>query len=320
MIGGRIRPRCQTFMKRLFHDRPSLGRTTEHLDSVCRRYGIEGIEIVKARADTKLVARGRHPEWGDVAVKAVDAIARPNNAYSDLHVDRMVASADWTIFPRIHALGLGYSITHWVEHRDGFLSGDDMTPLHDFCDSLRAWGHRTAEARNLSEAEVKSVTRFYVQTTIRRMLYWSARRCLSSCGRFVAHRRDLVGHIERMADLAGMVQLQHTMMLSDLNMNNVLYDGREERLVVVDFEAMRPGSFLFDAVFYLTFLIIKDAPPEVTAPLAQYIFSSDYMESDVSKDFFRSFAAYVLGTYMVIDGRDDATIERALAIIDNASA
>jgi hypothetical protein len=307
-------------MKRLFHDRPSLGRTGEHLKTVCRRYGVAGIEILKARADTKLVARGRHPEWGDVVVKAVDAIARPRNAYADLHVDRMVASADRTIFPRIHTLGLGYSISHWVEHRDGFLSGDDMTPLHDFCDSLRDWGNLTAEARTLSEAEVKSISRFYVQTTIRRMLYRSARRCLSSCRRFVVHRRDLVGHIERMADLAGGVQLQHTMMLSDLNIENVLYDGREDRLVVVDFEAMRPGSFLFDAVFYLTFLIIKDAPPEVTAPLAQYIFSSDYMGSAGNKEFFRSFAAYVLGTYMIIDGRDDATIERALAIIDSASA
>jgi len=305
-------------MKGLFHDRDSLSRSADRLQDLSERHSIGDLTVIKERRDSKVIAKGWHPEWGRVALKVVDPIASPGQAFSDLHIDNIVAREESTIFPQVHSFDLGYSIVQWIDDGDvgnaaaGFLS---RFPLVEFAEALRMWGSGTSKGQRLLVHEIRSIVRFYVQVTIRRMLYRSASRCVSSCARFILQRAELVGHIETMASMAPTLELERTMMLSDLHIENVLYDRPLGRLVVVDFEAMRPGSYVFDVVFYLSFLIIKGAPREVTDRLARHIFGSEYMSSDSNVLFFRSFAAYMISTFMIIDGHRRGAVEDSLDII-----
>jgi len=310
-------------MKGMFHDRASLRRSADRLWGLAEIHGISDLTVIKERRDSKLIAKGRHPEWGKVALKVVDPIASPGQAFSDLHIDTIVAREDSSIFPQIRSFDLGYSIVQWIDADDvGIAAAGSLSkfPIVEFAEAIREWGSGTSKGERLSVHEIRSIVRFYVQVTIRRMLYRSASRCVSSCARFILQRAELVGHIECMASSAHTLELERTMMLSDLHIENVLYDRPLGRLVVVDFEAMRPGSYVFDVVFYLSFLIIKGAPREVTDRLARHVFGSEYMSSDSSVLFFRSFAAYMISTFMIIDGHASESIRDSLNIIDTTTA
>jgi hypothetical protein len=188
-------------------------------------------------------------------------------------------------------------------------------PVLDFVDELAAWCTRHGGDRQLEASEVLSSVRFYVETTVRRMGYRSAANCLEACVRF---RRDvdrIGGHVDRMIALAPELRLVETPMFSDVQVGNVLFSGRDHRLVLVDHEALRPGNWLFDVVFLTSSLVIHQVPRRPLETLAGRVFSPDFMPTDEVVRFFRSFAAYVAETFMAIDGRGRREIEARLDMI-----
>jgi hypothetical protein len=317
MFESRVRARCQKYMKGLFRERPGTQEPTHHVHRAAQRHGITGLVILKKRRD-KVIARGEHPEWGEVALKTLDPVADPMPARAGLYTDRFVADHPARFLPAIHAFGLGYSVSEWIDgghvHEIGAGSMKDL-PVLDFVDELAAWCTSRGEDRQLEASAVLSSVRFYVETTVRRMGYRSAANCLEACVRFRREVDRIGGHVDRMVALAPELCLRETPMFSDVQVGNVLFSGRDHRLVLVDFEALRPGNWLFDVVFLMSSLVIHQLPRRLLETLAGRIFSPDFMPTDEVERFFRSFAAYVTETYMTIDGRGRREIEARLDMI-----
>jgi hypothetical protein len=321
MIASRVRPRCQSFMSRLFLHRPSVAADSAHFEEVVRRFGITDVRVVKSRRDTKVIARGTHPEWGAVAVKVIDPIASPGVAYQGLYADGVVAENPASILPRIHAFGLGYSVSEWIEGEET-RTVDHTTfrsmPLLTLADDLATWSCRFAGPTRLEETAVLATIRFYIGVTVRRMQYRGVAKCVSACARFAADRKRLGGFVDSMAALAPQLRLERTLMLSDLHPGNVIYSRGDHRLVYVDYEPLRPGNYTFDIVFFLSFLMARKYPREVTDRLARHVFSESYMRCPAAVRFFRAFACYVVSAYMTIDGYDRASIEANLDALRTA--
>lgn len=311
MFESRIRPRCQTYMKGLFLDRSSTTRPSDHVQRAAKRHGITDLTVLKTRPD-KLIARGVHPEWGRVALKVTNPVYNSIPAHSGFYTDGVVAAHPAAFLPAIHSFGLGYSVSAWI---DGQLIGEidrdrcEAAPVTDFVDALHGWCSQRSEHRRLDTSDILSIVRFYVETTVRRMRYRSASNCVRACVRFRRDEQRLGGYVDEMINLAPDLDLDETLMFSDVQMANVVVDNRDNRLVLVDFEALRPGNSLFDVVFWLSSIMIYQLPQRLLDTLARHVFSPDFMPSTECVRFFHAFAAYVIETYMTIDGRGRGAIE-----------
>jgi hypothetical protein len=107
-------------------------------------------------------------------------------------------------------------------------------------------------------------------------------------------------------------------MFSDVQTWNVLLRQRDNRLVLVDYEALRPGNVLFDVVFWLCSLMIHSAPRPLVEAVARHVFSPQLMPGREASRFFRTFALYVTETYMTIDGRGRDEIEDGQGVLFEA--
>jgi hypothetical protein len=67
-----------------------------------QQLGIDRLRIVKRRRDTKVVARGVHPAWGDVILKVLNPVHAPHRAYTQLHIDSLLSRRPSPLFPRLH--------------------------------------------------------------------------------------------------------------------------------------------------------------------------------------------------------------------------
>jgi hypothetical protein len=114
MFESRVRPRCRKYMKGLFLERPGTQDSTHHVHRAAQRHGITGLVILKKRRD-KVIARGEHPEWGAVALKTLDPVSDAIPARAGLYTDGVVAEHPARFLPGIHALGLGYSVSEWID-------------------------------------------------------------------------------------------------------------------------------------------------------------------------------------------------------------
>jgi hypothetical protein len=321
MLESRIRPRCQRYMKGLFLNRPGMLRPAEYLQRAAERHGVTDLAILKTRKD-RVIARGVHPEWGRVALKATDPALDSITAHSAHHTDGLVAANPASFLPTIHAVGLGYSVSEWIDGqhvRELDRRSLDALPVIDFVDALRAWCSARSTPRPLETSAILSIVRFYVETTVRRMSYQSASNCVRASARFRRDEKRIGGYVDEMVGLAPELGLHETLMFSDVQMWNVLFSQRDNRLVLVDFEALRPGSSLFDMVFWLCSLMIHRLPRPPLDALANHLFSSDLMPSRQCVRFFRSFAAYVTETYMTIDGHGRRGIEATMEVIRAAA-
>jgi hypothetical protein len=321
MLDSRIRPRCQAYMKGLFLNRPGTVRPTDHIERAAHRHGITDLRILKTRRD-RVIASGAHREWGKVALKATDPVYTSIPAHSGFHTDGLVAAHPSPFLPTMHAFGLGYSVSEWIDGqliRDMDRSECEDVPLTDFVDALRVWCSRHSEQRPLETHEVLSIVRFYVETTVRRMSYRSAWNCVRACARFRREEQRLGGYVDEMVSLAPELGLDATLMFSDVQMGNVVFNKHENRLVLIDFEALRPGNFRFDVVFWLSSMMLHRLPRPLLDNLASHVFAGDLMYSSVCSRFFRNFAMYVTETYMTIDGHDQAEIERILEVLQAAA-
>jgi hypothetical protein len=321
MLARRIRSRCKNFMRRLFLRRPTVTNNTDHLHDAAARHGVTGVTIIKARTDSKLIARGLHPEWGTVAVKAIDPIMSSIHANSARYTDGLVTEHPTPFLPKVYASGVGYSVTEWIDGpailRLGPVHQEDL-PATTFVDSLGSWCTMLGDGAPLETSSILSIVRFYIETTVRRMEYRSAWRCAAACARFQRHESRLGGYIDDMASLAPELGLHETPMFSDVHAGNLVYCGESDRIVLVDFEALRPGHYLFDVVFCMASLMIAGIPRSVTEGLADHLFSPAHVPPGAPAEFFRSFASYIVATYMTIDGRPGTLIDRNLDVIQSA--
>jgi hypothetical protein len=308
-------------MKRLFLHRPGTARPTDHMERAAERHALTDLTILKTRPD-RVIARGVHAEWGRVALKATDPFINAIPAHSGRLTDDRVAARPASFLPTVHAVGLGYSVSEWVDGRhvhDLDPEIREALPVIDFIEALRAWCCDGSEQKPLEPSAVRSIIRFYVETTVRRMGYRSAANCLRASARFRRDQRRLGGYVDEMIALATDLGLQETLMFSDVQIWNVLFSPRDNRLVLVDFEALRPGSYLFDAVFWLSSLMIHGLPRPLIEPVARHVFSPDLMPTSDCVRFFRSFAAYVVETYMTIDGHGRGAIQAKLEVLPAAA-
>jgi hypothetical protein len=306
----------------LFLHRPALRLAHEHLHAAAGRHRVTDIEIIKVRKDTKIIARGSHPEWGDVAVKAIDPVANSIHAHAAAMTDRLVVDRPASFLPTVHASGPGYVITEWIQgsgvrYVSPAVAG--QLPFEEFVDALATWCRGSTATGVMEAPAVLSALRFYVETTIRRMRYRTASRCIAACVTLRRDRGALATSIDEMAGMASRLELPATLMFSDVHMDNLVTRATDDRIVMVDYEALRPGSYLFDVVFCLASMMIARFPKEAAERLAAHVFSSAFMPSGLASAFFRRFAGYVVTTYMTIDGVPRSEIEANQAIIYSAA-
>jgi hypothetical protein len=321
MLESRIRPRCQTYMKALFLNRPGSVRPIDHIQRAAERHGLTDLAILKTRKD-KIIARAVHHEWGRVALKVTDPVLNSVQAHSGYHTDGLVAATPAPFLPAIHAFGLGYSVSEWIDGphvHDLDRNSCEALQVTDFVDNLQAWCSRRPEQKVLETTAILSIVRFYVETTVRRMRYRSAANCLRACVRFRGDEKRLGGYVDEMVRLAPSLALKETPMFGDVQVWNVMVSQTDHRLVLVDFEALRPGNSLFDVVFWLASLMIHRLPRPLLDRLAHHIFSPDLMPSGDCIRFFCSFATYVTETYMTIDGHGWREIEPNLEVLRGAA-
>jgi hypothetical protein len=305
-------------MKTLFLERKSVGGGQEYLEATANRFGIKDIEVVIVRKDSKIIARGMHPDWGAVALKVVDPFVSDRVAFKALYADEFFAANPAGIFPRMYEFDLGYSISEWIHGKEVAVvdrTTMESLPVIELVEAVREWSVTSSKGLELSEREILSILRFYVAASIRRMDYRGASKCLMASLRFAADRRQLTGLVDEMASVARHLRLERGMMLTDLNPWNLIHDKSADRLVYVDLEPMRPGSFLFDAVFLLANMIIERMPSPLTSSLAGHLFSESWMPDPAVLGFFRRFASYLIWTYMTIDGQSPSLIRANVAML-----
>jgi hypothetical protein len=318
MIADRVVSRCQSYMRILFLDRAGPADTAAHLERMMDRHGLSDVRIVKTREDSKVIARGIHAEWGHVGIKVIDPIASPGLAYQGLNADALVTEHPSRMLPRIYDHGLGYSVVEWIDGEESKLVDPTRfteLPFVELVDDVADWCSRAHPAEPLDESAIQAILRFYIHVTVRRMSYRDAGQCLSAAVRFGRDRQRVAGFLDQMAALAPRLRLARTMMLSDLHPRNVIHDGSGRRMVFIDYEAMRPGSYLFDVVFLLAYLVAMGAPRATTERLGAHVFSPSYLGCSAADPFFRAFASYIAATYMTVDGDAPASVEAALAAI-----
>jgi hypothetical protein len=308
-------------MAGLFLRRPALNDSLGHIHSVARLHGLTDLSVVKSRADTKVICRARHPEWGSVAVKALDPILNSKGAHSAHYTDGLTAAHPARFLPRVYARGDGYSITEWIDgsslrHLDR--RQRQGLPVLEFADAIRSWCGNLSAGSGLEPGHVGSILRFYVQTTIRRMNYHGASRCLKACAAFLRHQRRLGQYIDDMVSLIPELRLQATPMFSDVQVSNVLYADGSDRLVLIDHEGLKHGNYLFDLAFFFGSLLIYRYPPSLTGSFGNHLFGGTHIPLGPPEEFFRRFVAYVVEAYMTIDGRPRSAIDENLGVIWNA--
>jgi hypothetical protein len=323
MLESRIRPRCQSLMKGLFLDghvyANGNGILPAYVRDVQQRHGITDLRVLKIRRDTKVIARGRHPQWGDVAIKALDPITNSVGAASMSQTDAMVASDPAPFLPAVLAHDTGYSVTQWV---NGVLvtelrtvTGPGAEPFVEFFDTMGAWCVRGMDAAPLTAPEVVSIVRFHIDTTVRRMQYRGSSLCVASCVKFLRDEKRLRGYLDEVHELAPLLELPRTRMLSDLNTGNLIHEHESGRIMLIDHEALRRGHYLFDVVFFVASVIAARLPANLTDELAGRVLSREYMPSETADRFFRSLACYVAEAFMTIDGRPRREIDAAVAML-----
>jgi hypothetical protein len=305
----------------LFLHRPALRLAHEHLHAAADRHGVTDIEIIKVRKDTKIIARGAHPEWGAVAVKAIDPVASSIHAHAAAITDRLVLDHPASFLPAVYAAGPGYAISEWI-HGGGIQDASPIgqLPFEEFVDALATWCRGTSANGTMEPPALLSALRFYVETTIRRMRYRTATRCIAACAALRRDRAPLATSIDEMAAMASSIQLPATLMFSDVHAGNLCRARTGGHIVMVDYEALRPGCYLFDVVFCLASVMISRFPHEAAERLAAHVFSPACMPAGPASAFFRRFAEYVVTTYMTIDGAPRSEIEASQAIIRSAAS
>jgi hypothetical protein len=308
-------------MSGLFLRRPGLTDSLGHIHGVARLHGLTDLSVIKSRADTKVICRAHHPDWGSVALKALNPILSSRHAHSAHFTDGLTADHPARFLPRTYATGDGYSITEWIDginllqldrgQREGL-------PVIDFSDALGSWCGALSEESELEPGQVASILRFYVQTTVRRMDYRGGPRCLKACVAFLRHQRRLGQHIDDMVSLIPELGLEATPMFSDVQVGNVVHADASKRLVLIDHEGLKHGNYLFDLAFFFGSLLIHRYPRSVTVSFGNHLFGGTHIPLGPPEEFFRRFVAYVVEAYMTIDGQPRSAIDENLAVIWNA--
>jgi hypothetical protein len=320
-MGSRLASLC------IRHIRPRLlnaarfapGADQMHREAV--RLGIDSLRIIKHRRDSKVVARGTHPDWGAVILKVCDPVRSAPKAYAQLYIDSLLTRNPTEMFPRTLAFDLGYTVLQFVPGP----MADQLRAeeLHDlrlvpFVDELRTWcSASSSSSTTLAESECVSILKGYIERSLRRITYKSGYAALRASRQLVASKRQIRAQIRRLVEMTRGLSLRRTSMIGDMHPLNLIRSQDSGRLVIVDYEEIRPGNFAFDAAYLLVCLLLEYGVTPALEELASRVFCSTYTGGDDASEFFRAVAAYMVTVFMMVDGFDrkliDSTAEFLLA-------
>jgi hypothetical protein len=307
--------------RRRFIDEAALDADTDHAMIKAQQLDIERLRIIKRRRDTKVVARGVHSAWGDVILKVCNPIHTPHKAYTQLHIDSLLVQRPSALFPRLHDFGLGFSVMELVPGPTADHIGDERLEnlaLTSFADELAAWCQGPSANGCLTTSELCTVVRAYIDRSLRRLRYKEPLHAIGAYRRLLRGQRESRAQIGRLLDITSLLELPRTTMVGDIHPLNLIAAPQADRIVLVDYEEIRPGHFGFDAAYLLVCLIIRHGAKPALERLASHVFRDAYLGSREACGFYRLFATYMLTTFLAVDGAHDDIAKKAIALIRDA--
>jgi hypothetical protein len=318
---SRLASLCHRHIRPRLIDGTSFASGSDQVLREAARLEIDLVRIIKHRRDSKVVARGVPPTWGDVILKVCDPVSTAPKAYTQLYIDSLLTRYPAELFPRTLAFGLGYSV---LEFKRG-PTAEDLHPdeleaieLVQFVEELRTWCSSSTDAVGiLAEYECRSILRGYVERSLRRLRYKSGYAALRAWHQLTAKQWQIRGRIGALVEMTQGLSLRRTTMVGDMHPLNLICSRDSGRLVIVDNEEIRPGNYTFDATYLLVCLLLEYGVTPTLEELAQRVFCSAYAGGDDAAEFFRAVASYMLTVFMVVDNHDSKVIRSTTAFLDS---
>jgi hypothetical protein len=256
---------------------------TDQMHREAARLGIDSLRIIKHRRDSKVVAQGVHPTWGAVILKVCDPVRSAPKTYAQLYIDSLLTRHPAEIFPRTLAFDLGYTVLELVRGpmADQLRAEElDDLGLVPFVDELRTWCWKSSSGGTLAEYESISILKGHVERSVRRLTYKSGYAALRAPHQLAANQRQIRGRIGELVEMAQALSLRRTSMVGDMHPLNLIRSQDSGKLVIVDYEDIRPGNFAFDASYLLVCLLLEYGVTPALEELAGRVFCSTYTGGD----------------------------------------
>lgn len=216
-------------------------------------------------AAAKAVFRCSHPDFGPCVAKVVSASGSRRKAAAFTEAVRFAQALEIGLFPRIFAVGSNHTVEEYVAGTPlGAARAADFERLdfRTFFEHLRAASGPADEKVPLTPREVEEIATRILQKMLRpprELPYrkqWSLLRSVERGWGAIEPAWDAL------VETAVRTRIPRTLAVEDLGTWNVIVrPGRS--LVVVDFDFVRSGHWLFDVCWFLGSLLRTECPPEI---------------------------------------------------------
>ena len=273
-----------------FFDSRQLG--SQYWSDMLARAGVELVEVVRVRADTRGVFLVEHPEHGRCVLKTVFAARHPAQGFANQAIATLVTASASPIFPRVFEATPDYTVEEYVEGRKfrEWLNSDfDQNAILEYFEGMKDWSTSAPGLDPnalLSPTEIREVCREYIVKCLNHARYFSSTKRIRSARRFFQEGNALADRIGWLWSAAERVGLPREMMCGDMGNVNLLVQSGTGRVFNIDYETMGPGHRGFDCAYFLSSLTKLDHPEEAVDSIKNAVLKEEYLGGADVKEFF----------------------------------
>lgn len=265
--------------------------TAAYWEAVVERAGVELIEVIRVRADTRGVFLVRHPAHGRCVLKTVFAARHPGQGWANRAIADLVARAENPVFPRVYEATSEYTLEQYVDGRAfrEWLHADFRPErIAAYFASLKAWSeaHQDDAGALMSPGEIREICRTTIAKCLNHARFFPTRDRVRSARRFYADGDGLAASIDWLGRAAERVRLPRGLMCGDMGNVNLIVQHGTNHIFNIDYEFMGPGHRGFDCAYFLSSLAKMGDPPHVLTSTRETILTEDYMGGPDSQEFF----------------------------------
>lgn len=296
-VRHRVNSACSKYLTHQFvapfFDVHELG--SKYWYDVMARAGVELVETVRVRADTRGVFLVEHPEYGRCVLKTVFAARHPGQGFANQAITGIVSEMAPSIFPCVFEATPEYTVEEYIEGRAfrKWLSTDFcQAPVRGYFAALKDWSEsapRDNSSETLSPHEIWEICRAYIVKCLDHARFFPSTSRIRSVRHFYERGDDLEAQVDWLRQAAEWISLPREMMCGDMGNVNLLVQQGTDRVFNIDYEYMGPGHRGFDCAYFLSSLSKMGDPEEVIASIKEVVLTEGYMGGADSLEFFTVF-------------------------------
>lgn len=230
--------------------------------------GVELVEVVKVRPDSRAVFVVHHPVWGRCVLKTVLDTRYAVRAMANVAIAGVIEASGSRIFPAVHAADTAYTLERFIEGRpfhEWAATDLRLEAVSAYFDGLQAFGAGgTGKGRDgcLRPYEIRGITGSLIRKCLRQMRHRSAAQQIRGELQLARSSARQTSSIRRLADESERLMLPRGLMCGDMSSDNILVQEAPIQMVNIDVERLSPGHWGFDAAYFLARLWAEDLPLE----------------------------------------------------------